>query len=205
VGKVARAFAIHAPWRKRAGDQACVCGPLLPVTSSAIRTAPLRFRSIRRRDPYVGWAHRGIFYEVSYNGIIRNNMIANNGYGVGASWISNAGIFVVSSADVEIYGNTIQGNRQGITAAQTARGSGPYGEYLLQNLYVHDNKISMSEGMTGVDEAVGSSAVFGRNLRFVNNSYTLGSNSTYFLWRYLNLDSSGWRAQGQDVNGTFNR
>ena len=62
------------------------------------------------------------------------------------SWISNAGVFVVSSPDVQVYGNTVKGNRQGIIGVQTGVTSGAYGAYVMQNLSVHDNIVTQSQG-----------------------------------------------------------
>jgi len=145
-----------------------------------------------------GNTHRGIMYEISYGGIIRNNVIQNNGFGVSASWISNAGIFVVSSSDVQVYGNKVSGNRQGIVGVQTGVGS-----YLLQNLSVHDNIVTQAQGISGIDESVGSDAVFSRNNKWDRNTYYLSGNSAPFLWHYSNMGPSGWKSAGQDVSGTF--
>ncbi len=52
-------------------------------------------------------AQIGIFHEIGYKAIIRNNVTRGNGYASG--WVAGAGIFVNSSQDVEIYGNTVSG------------------------------------------------------------------------------------------------
>lgn len=150
-------------------------------------------------------SHRGIFYEISYAGVIRDNVIERNGFGVRPTWVSNAGIFVVSSPDVEVSGNRVRRNRHGITAGQTSVAGGAHGPYVLRNLYVHDNEIVMADGLTGVDEADGSDAVFSRNNVFARNRYVLGARRNYFLWRGKSVDERRWRRFGQDVTGTFRR
>ena len=63
----------------------------------------------------------------------------------------------------------------------------------------------MAEGVTGVDEANGSDAVFSSNNVFARNRYRLGARRNYFLWRGQAVDERRWRRFGQDVTGTFRR
>ncbi|HEX6911837.1 MAG TPA: right-handed parallel beta-helix repeat-containing protein, partial [Longimicrobium sp.] len=101
----------------------------------------------------------GIFHEISYRAVIRGNVARRNGGG-GAQWVDGAGILVNSSRDVEIYGNVVEGNLNGIAAVQSARGSGAHGAYELANLYVHHNDVAMAQGRSGVVQNAGSQAVF---------------------------------------------
>lgn len=147
--------------------------------------------------------YSGIFHEISYAATIRGNTARRNGFG-GAQWVDGAGILVSSSRDVEVYGNTVSGNRNGITALQGDRGSGAYGTHDLANLYVHDNVVELGTGTQGVVENNGSSAVFtSMNVRFAHDSYTLGSVSAPFLWNDRSMSDSGWKGYGMDVDGTF--
>ena len=148
--------------------------------------------------------YSGLFHEISYSAVIRNNTATGNGFG-GAQWVDGAGIRVGSSRDTEIYGNTVAGNRNGITALQSARGSGAYGVHDLTNLYVHDNSVDLGSGRQGVVENAGSTAVFtSMNIRFARGIYRLGSSSA-FLWRGQTLTDAGWKGYGMDVDGTFTR
>lgn len=145
----------------------------------------------------------GIFHEISYRAVIRGNVARRNG-GQGAAWVDGAGILVASSRDVEIVENVVEGNRNGIAAIQSARGSGAHGAYELADLWVHDNTVAMSEGYTGVVQNAGSRAVFtSMNVRFQGNRYTLAGVSRPFAWRDGAHDPSGWRGFGHDVTGTF--
>lgn len=155
----------------------------------------------------------GIAIEVSYKTTIRNNIVTGNGFNDPLNrytWLWNAGIGVHASPDVEIYGNTVSGNYNGITATQQDRSAEPavYGPHILQNLYVHDNTVTMQSGQTGAVQDWGGTAVFtSRNNRWVNNRYILTGNGAYpFHW----MNGSGrteaqWRAYGMDVNGSFTR
>ncbi len=154
----------------------------------------------------------GIFHEVSYRTTIRYNTASRNGQKrPDPYWVDGAGILVNSSPDVEIYGNTLVDNWQGITALQTNRGSGTQGAFILKNLNVHDNEITQTgttaagSGRTGLEDLTGTAAFTSNNNRFVNNHYHLGSSAQYFFWLHVNVDEWGWRGYGQDVNGTFGR
>lgn len=146
----------------------------------------------------------GIFHEISYRAVIRGNVARRNG-GAGAQWVDGAGILVNSSRDVEIYGNVVEGNLNGITAVQSARGSGAHGAYELANLYVHHNDVGMAQGRSGVVQNAGSQAVFtSMNVRFEANRYLLGS-SRPFAWKDGAHDAAEWRGFGHDQAGTFGR
>jgi parallel beta-helix repeat protein len=151
---------------------------------------------------------RGIFYEISYKGTIRNNVSRRNGFkppkGV-ISPVDHAGILVSNSRDVEIYGNTIENNWTGIGAYESNRGSGKYGVHDLVNLNVHDNTVVQSTGRAaGVTQFIGSNAVFtGQNNKFTRNNYDVGTSSRYFYWMNSERTTSQWKGYGLDVNGTF--
>lgn len=155
----------------------------------------------------------GIFHEISYAAIIRNNTASRNGrvrpY---PFWVDGAGILVVGSPDVEIYGNTLVDNYQGIAALDDRRGSGPYGPWLLRNLWVHDNTITSrtqgpeGSGRTGLIQPQNDPAAFtSQNNRFDRNTYYLGTNARYFMWMNGERTEQEWRGYGQDVNGLFVR
>lgn len=150
-------------------------------------------------------ADAGIFHEISYKATIRNNIIRRNGF-TSVAWLYGAGIFVSSSRDVEVYGNTVEDNANGITAVQQNRGSGAYGDHITQNVYVHDNSVKMTSGRTGMAQDVSDDAIFtSRNNRFASNHYTLGTATNYYEWMDGQINESKWQSYGQDVNGTFQR
>jgi parallel beta-helix repeat protein len=151
-------------------------------------------------------AGQGIFIEISYAGKVFNNKVYGNGFGRNSSWLFGAGILVAASPNVEVYGNDVSNNANGITAIQQNRGSGAYGPHEISNLYVHDNVITMKDGKTGLAQSVGDNSYFtSRNNRWVHNSYHLGANAKYFAWMGAILSEAEWRQYGQDVNGTFQR
>jgi parallel beta-helix repeat protein len=162
-----------------------------------------------------GNAADGIRYEISYNGVIKNNVIKNNGFGMkrGADYslYAVAGINVNSSTNVDIYGNTVADNANGIGLQMRNRGSGKYGVWALTNATVHNNTITMKsgtlwgQGSTGLVQNVSDNSYFtSKGNRFYDNTYYLDSlTAKRFAWNNTYNTASTWKANGQDVNGVF--
>ena len=151
-------------------------------------------------------AAQGIFYEISYDAVIRDNVVRRNGAASAGQWLYGAGILVANSRNVQVYGNTVEGNVNGIAGIQQNRGTGTYGPYLLQNLVVLSNTVTMTRGATGVAQSIGDNSVFTIwNNRFQGNAYSLGTNAKPFRWMNAPRTEAEWRAYGQDVAGTFSR
>jgi len=164
----------------------------------------------------------GIVSEISYKGVIRNNAVRRNGWRTdpfrAKGWGWDAGIGIHASSDVEVYGNTVEDNFNVIIAIQQNRGRGAYGPYLVQNLYVHDNRVKQNtpEGRgllnaaAGAVQDVGDNAIFtSRNNRFRKNTYYLlpaaRCNSQEFQWYNAGKSDAQWKSVGNDISGTFNR
>jgi hypothetical protein len=163
----------------------------------------------------------GILVEISYRGVIRNNVVKRNGSAndpfMTQNWLWGAGIGIHSSSDVEVYGNTLEDNHNGIVGLQQNRGSGTFGPYVVQNLYVHDNTIKQNlpqgpgfaNAAAGIVQDNGDATVFTtRNNRYRNNTYFLlplgGGQSPGFEWQGWQNDTQ-WKAVGNDLTGTFTR
>jgi hypothetical protein len=147
-------------------------------------------------------AAAGIFHEISGAAVIRDNTVEGNGFD-NSSWLWGAGILIAASNDVEVYGNVVSGNADGIAGIQQERGDGPYGPRLLRNIAVHDNTIRMAGGHTGVVQDSGDSSVFtDRNIVFSSNTYVHVSGRR-FAWDGRYLDRDGWLATGQDEGATW--
>jgi parallel beta-helix repeat protein len=147
----------------------------------------------------------GIFHEISYAAVIRHNIVRRNGFGF-PTWMWGAGILVAASPDVEVYGNTVEGNADGIGAIQQKRGAGVHGPHETSNLWVHDNTVTMTQGWTGLVQDVGDSSYFSsRDNRFDRNRYQLGRGATFFTWKDAECSEAQWKDYGEDVVGTFSR
>ncbi|GEM_PF-2349992 len=140
----------------------------------------------------------GIFHEISYDAVIRNNYLEGNGAGHSA-WLWGSGIVVAASPNVEVYGNELVNNADGIAGIQQSRGSGRYGPYEISNLYVHDNDVTMTEGHTGFVQDIGDNSYFtSRNNRFSNNQFTLvGGDGRNFSWMNSSHTLAEWNNLGQ--------
>jgi len=147
----------------------------------------------------------GILHEVSFAAVIRNNTSRRNGANQpNPGWVNGAGIQIDASSDVEVYGNTVVDNFQGITGLDSNPGG--TGKYILKNFYVHDNTVTMTVGRTGIIQSSGSNGAFtSQNNRYVNNHYTLGANPRYFMWMNADRTEVEWRGYGKDATGTFTR
>lgn len=151
----------------------------------------------------------GIFHELSYDATIRNNTARRNGTAKPFPyWSTGAGIEVMAARNVEIYGNVLEDNFQGITGTDDHRGNGPYGAYVLQNMYVHDNHITSRStqggtGRTGIIDTDGYTAFVYGNNRFERNQYVLGNpNGQYFIW-FGERTQWEWQNFGHDVASAF--
>jgi hypothetical protein len=154
----------------------------------------------------------GIYHEISYDAIIRNNVARRNGTEHAyPGWTTGGGIEVTSSRNVEIYGNTLENNWQGITGLDDHRGTGIHGPWTLVNFNVHDNTVTslvtaLGGGRTGIADTAGNGAFSATsNNRFNANRYVLGTTLKYFMWVGTDLTEHEWQSYGQDAAGTFQR
>ena len=119
-------------------------------------------------------------------------------------WTTGAGIEVIDSPNVEVYGNVLEDNWQGITGLDSHRGNGTYGPYGMRNFNVHDNSIASrlpdaGSGRTGIIDMDGWTAYSVGNNRFTGNRYTLGNpNGQYFMW-FGERTQYEWQSYGNDV------
>ena len=173
----------------------------------------------------------GIAHEVSYDAVIQNNLLKNNGRTLVYGWlyqpqirINSSGGAATTGGQIEITGNTVISgpNAGGIGLEQQDRSSdsASYGPHVVRNVYVHDNTVDLSAAIyqpsqsgiyppeNGAGEDDGEQLIFtGRNNRFVHNSYYLGSSAlarNAFDWMDKTVGVSAWKGYGQDTTGTFN-
>jgi parallel beta-helix repeat protein len=148
----------------------------------------------------------GIFYEISRDAVIRNNTVRRNGlaYWVPERW--GDGILIAASPGVEVYGNTLSGNLGGIMAIQQPRGSGAYGPNEIEDLYVHDNDVTMSHAdgdpnWNGfLNDTADVTYFTARNNRFEANTYHVDDDTAYFTWDYTGyLTFVQWQSFGHDT------
>src|SRR6185295_18270152 len=68
----------------------------------------------------VNHGEAGIWYEVSYRGVIRGNYVENAGYNsrYSSGWLRGGGIQVTNSPNVSVLGNTVINSLNGIIGLQ---------------------------------------------------------------------------------------
>ncbi|HLT97309.1 MAG TPA: right-handed parallel beta-helix repeat-containing protein [Acidimicrobiia bacterium] len=135
----------------------------------------------------------GIFHEISFSAVIRNNTVTGN-----AHPFYLGGILVANSSDVTVTGNTLSGNDGGIVGLQDSRGG-----YNTVNLNVTGNAVSHSSGVTGLVYNSGTDVAATGSIRFDNNSYQVGGDRP-FAWKGGSRTIAEWQGLGQDLNSSFN-
>jgi hypothetical protein len=112
----------------------------------------------------------GVLYEISQDAVIRNNRVYSNGARA-AGWYWDGGITVASSFNVEVYGNRLSGNYNGITGTQQDRSDSTPPAHLLNNYQVHNNLICDTDGAhpTGVVADNGANLA-ARSITFTSNA-----------------------------------
>ena len=115
----------------------------------------------------------GIFYETSFDAVIRNNVLRNNAAEfAGKSCFWGSQIHLNDSQNVEIYGNTVESSdgSNGICAVDIDRATP--GSSKVANLYVHDNTVRVRlNGTTGLVGGRAAAYDASANNDFVANTY----------------------------------
>ncbi len=139
----------------------------------------------------------GIFYEMSGQGIIRNNVLARN---------SREDIYLSEASGVEVYGNTVETLKKGISLfIDMSRG------YALQNNFIHDNSVTVlpvsgtwAVGMTCLNMT--SSNCFNyhtsHNNRFERGAYDVPNPAADYWFVGNARQFPGWQSLGFDPTGS---
>lgn len=151
----------------------------------------------------------GIYHEISYQAVIRNNISGMNGAGQD-NWLWGGQIMVSSSSGVEIYGNQVYvaaeyGN--GITIVQQNRGEGKYGPLRSYNNIVRDNVVVHfgAGGRSGV-ATDWDGEVFWQEANNVfdrNTYYVMSDLQNHWGWNDAELNWQQMRSLSQELNGSI--
>lgn len=156
-------------------------------------------------------AGNGIFYEISGQGIIRNNIVRRSG---------ESAIFMSTSRDVEIYGNTLEDNFRAVnlfvSCGNVHPRDVPYAGAIgwdLRNNNVHHNRVVVRDQSGAIGNLLGydstcTSAQADAYLNgskgnvFTANQYAVPS-LTGPWWHWGSLKTwTEWQGLGQDTQGT---
>jgi hypothetical protein len=147
----------------------------------------------------------GIQHEISYNAIIRNNIVKGNGNNpsVVTLW-QGSQIMVQNSSNVEVYGNTVEvppAGGNGIGLMNQNRGSGTLGPWVAANNYVHNNTVMYlgTQGYSGIVDDTGGSTAVGNQFDF--DHYILQNGGNHWTW-FSTMNWKGFQAAGQELHGS---
>jgi Right handed beta helix region len=152
--------------------------------------------------------HIGIFHEISFNAVIRRNVVRHNGSW--RRWFWHADIGVAASQDVEVTGNTVtvEPGACGIVLIDQGRRSETGKLYKTRNNTVQGNEMTFE----GAPCAGGASdtkpedenfaIIADGNNRFDANTYrVLGTSPARFVWGQDVTDWEGFRSNGLEQSG----
>lgn len=153
--------------------------------------------------------HIGIFHEISFNAVIRRNVVRRNGGG--RSWFWHADIAVAASQDVEVTGNTVtsEPGACGIMLIDQGRRSEEGTIYKTRNNTVRANEMTF-EGPPcaggASDTKPGNenfSIIASGNNRFDANTYRVRNTRApaRFAWGQNVTDWDGFQSQGLEQSG----
>jgi parallel beta-helix repeat protein len=149
----------------------------------------------------------GIFYETSFDAVIRNNVLRNNAAEfAGKSCFWGAQIHLNDSQNVEIYGNTVEASNgaNGICVVDIDRNVSTVASNKVANLYVHNNLIKVS--LSGTTGLVGRPASYeaSANNHFTSNTYYVTDTSKQaWAWSIYPVTWSQWQGYGNDMSGSL--
>ena len=146
----------------------------------------------------------GIFHEISFKAVIRNNILRYNGlenYG----WYWGADIQIAASEDVEVYGNIITTRNGGsaIVLIDQSRERSPLIKYKTRNNHIYHNRIAFegmgsAGGVSNVPEGDENYAIINIGGNFFNfNTYRVSepSGRASFVWGHTTYDWDAFRLQ----------
>ena len=152
----------------------------------------------------------GIFHEISFSAVIRNNVVRHNGSGR-RRWFWGAEITIAASQDVEVSNNTltVAAGGCGIVLIDQGRRTKDGAKYKTRNNSVHDNDLTFeggacAGGASDVNFLNENYAIIpDGNNRFDGNVYHVPglSEPARFVWGHEVTDWDGFRGKGLEQAG----
>lgn len=141
---------------------------------------------------------KGIHFEVSCSGTISGNTIQRNG---------DVGLLIVGSSNTDVFENTIANNRWDFEIWNQDRGTGENCAWVLDDVQVYDNDITISQGDSRIRNCCGGGtdvyAFDTPRIRFENNRYIIDGVTLPFQHNWQFITAAEWVDRGQDRNSTF--
>jgi hypothetical protein len=152
----------------------------------------------------------GIFHEISFNAVIRNNVVRHNGLG-DRGWFWAADILLAASQDVEVSGNTLMvaPGRCGVILIDQGRRSVEGTRYKTRNNTIRANDMTFESaacagGASDTKPGDENFAIIAEgNNRFDGNTYRVPRHGgpARFVWGREVTDWGGFRRKGLEQNG----
>jgi hypothetical protein len=100
----------------------------------------------------------------------------------------------------------VSGNQNSIAVQSRQRGSGEIGEWLLRDVIVAGNDVTMNSGTAAIGTVLEDEApIPAGEVQFTGNRYHLDHpTAARFTWMNQVMSSDGWRQAGNDRNGSYN-
>lgn len=156
----------------------------------------------------VGNAGSGIFHEISYDAVIRHNVVMYNA-ATPRRMFEGAQIIVSSSSNTEVHDNTVVVSANGgnaIVIVQQERSAGLLGEHFSTGNEIHNNTIVVlhQNGETGVAVDQDNEAFWQQaDNRFrANTYYVLDDSFRNWGWRDSARNWQEWQRLGLDEGGS---
>ncbi len=156
----------------------------------------------------------GIFHEISYGAIIRNNIVRHNGL-ADKEWFWGDDILIAASQDVAVYGNmlTVSPGKCGIMLIDQGRPMKGARKYKTRNNRVHDNEMTFEGAVCAggaSDTAPGDenfAIITEGNNTFDRNVYRVprAAGPQRFAWGHAVFEWDELREQGVEPNGRLIR
>jgi parallel beta-helix repeat protein len=154
----------------------------------------------------------GIRYELSHAGTISDNTLVNNAQSqAGSCNAKEREIFLVSSDNTSVAGNTITSNCAGIALAQDSRNP-TVNNSVTYNSTTYSGSVVLPYGIGGIDLLAPTAEYHPSSQNYFDyNTYHFGSPSMLTLNNWLwgsaggsptQMNWSAWQAAGEDPNGS---
>jgi parallel beta-helix repeat protein len=142
-------------------------------------------------------AGEGIRHEISYDAVIRNNIVKGN----------YAGIVVSLSSNVDLSGNSVEVPANGVDGIRIAngnRGMGGYGPRVSHDVHVHNNVITFlgPRGRSGLSGPLATAA----NVTFDFDEYHVaGGGDNHWIWGGPMMSFGDLQKAGMELHGSVSK
>lgn len=156
------------------------------------------------------WSHdnteSGIYLELANGSLVENNLVERNSVGANLGARTIAGISIHVSSNTTVRNNVVRDNNNGILARSESSRTNEGRQWLLQNVVVEYNTITMSQGLSGLTwDNTALANPYDGDVRWDYNTYTVSGTAGWIWnnWEHSKINWSQWRAYGNDLHGTL--